>query len=92
MSKKTFWFGGAEIVGKKSLFQRRIMPYGKGKSQDYNKSQFLGKHPGDSEGISTGSPHRAYGSTHKSPTKERIKRAGKKTARQQAKKQLKESV
>lgn len=35
--------------------------------------------------------HRTHGSTHSSPTKERIERAGKRRARQEAKRELKEN-
>jgi hypothetical protein len=63
---------------------RKIKPYGKTvKSETYQKSS---KVEGDNE-LTIGSKYRSYGSTHRSATKERIVRGGKKAARRKAKKE-----
>ena len=67
-------------------YRRKTKRYGDSlKSETYDKSGFLGEQ--DDE-LVIGSEHRAYGSTHRSPTKERIVRCGKKTERRRAREEI----
>jgi len=67
----------------------KIKPYGgTGKSSQVDRSYVLGP-PEKEDTAWSGSPYRAYGSTHRSQEKNAIIRAGKKTERQRAKKVIK---